>query len=61
MAQADKICRRVDPTTGPLPIEEFPQKPPRMRWSTYWRLEERQGRQRDRWTMEFFKRLGFWP
>jgi hypothetical protein len=30
-------------------------------WHTYWRLEERHGRQRDRWTMEFLKRLGFLP
>jgi hypothetical protein len=30
-----------------------------MRWSTYWRLEERHDRQRDRWTIELMKRLGY--
>jgi hypothetical protein len=40
--------------------KNFP-KPPRMRWSTYWRLDERNGEQCDRWTFEFVKRLGFRP
>jgi hypothetical protein len=60
MAQAEKIAKRLDPVGGHLlAIEEFPLKPPRMRWSTYWRLEERHGRQRHRWTMEL-RRRGVW-
>jgi hypothetical protein len=59
MDQAAKIAKRLDPVEGHLlAIEEFPLKPPRMRWSTYWRLEERHGKQRDRWTIEFMKALG---
>jgi hypothetical protein len=59
MDQAAKIAKRLDPVEGHLlAIEDFPLKPPRMRWSTYWRLEKRHGKQRDRWTIEFMKVLG---
>jgi hypothetical protein len=59
MDQAAKIAKRLDPVEGHLlAIEDFPLKPPRMRWSTYWKLEQRHGRQRDRWTIEFMKVLG---
>jgi hypothetical protein len=46
-ARAAKICRRVDPKAKLLSIDEFPPKPPRMRWATYERLEDSTtGRQR---------------
>jgi hypothetical protein len=55
--QAEKLCQRLDPVKGHLlPIEEFPLKPLRMRWRTYYRLEKRHGRQHARWRMELLKR-----
>lgn len=60
MEQAEKLCQRLDPVAGHLlPIDEFPLKPPRMRWNTYWRFEKRHGEQRQRLTMEL-RRRGIW-
>jgi hypothetical protein len=45
--QVNKLNRRVDPAVGLLDLDEFPEKPPRMRWTTYLWLRERRAAQVD--------------
>jgi len=48
--QADKIRRRlVDQWGCAFDGDEFPPKPKRMRWATYWRLKERYTDLQDQW------------
>jgi hypothetical protein len=37
---------------------EFPPKSPRMRWGTYWRLEEQFDRLQNRWGVTVMARFG---
>jgi hypothetical protein len=60
--QADKLAFRVAGANSALyDRDEFPEKPKRMRWTTYWRLEERYWRRMDAWAVGFTKRFGMRP
>jgi hypothetical protein len=52
-----KINRRVDPDARLLSLDEFPEKPKRMRWSTYQRFMERHAVQGDRLELHLMSRL----
>jgi hypothetical protein len=48
-----------DPKARLLSIDEFPPKPPRMRWARYERLEKLHDRQADKLIAESMRRFGF--
>jgi hypothetical protein len=52
-----KINRRVDPAGVLLDLDEFPEKPPPVRWTTYLRLQERHGALADRLALHSMIRL----
>lgn len=55
--QADKLRKRVGGNHSAVDGDEFPPKPKRMRWSTYWRLEELYTDLQNRWAAEVTTRL----
>ena len=57
--QADKLALRIAGANGALyDRDDFPDKPKRMRWTTYWRLEEKYYRYMEAWGTGFAKRFG---
>ena len=57
--QADKLAFRVAGANSALyERDEFPDKPKRMRWTTYWRLEERYFQYLEAWAAAAMKRFG---
>jgi hypothetical protein len=59
LSQADKLAMRVAGGRRELiDGDDFPEKPKRMRWSTYWRLEERFYDLQDMWAVGSMRRLG---
>jgi hypothetical protein len=60
--QADKLAYRVaGPAAAVYDRDEFPDKPKRMRWTTYHRLEERYYGYMNAWAVGFTKRFGRSP
>jgi hypothetical protein len=57
--QADKLSFRVAGTAAAAyERDDFPEKPKRMRWTTYHRLEEKYYRYMEAWGTGFAKRFG---
>jgi hypothetical protein len=61
MQRADRIANRLhDMWKGTTKAKwEFPPKPSRMRWKTYWRLKHQYGKLRSRWIAGAMGRFGF--
>jgi hypothetical protein len=57
---ADRIANRLhDMWKGSMRAKwEFPPKPSRMRWKTYWRLKQQYDGLRQRWITEVMRRFG---
>ena len=60
LSRAHKVAKRLHDRWGGTTVEEyeFPPKPPRMRWTTYQRLEEQYDRLQDRWGVAVMARFG---
>ena len=57
--QADKLAIRVAGANSALyDRDEFPEKPKRMRWATYWRLENRFYDLQDMWAVGLMRGSG---
>jgi hypothetical protein len=62
LSQADKLAMRMAGGRRELfDGDEFPEKPKRMRWATYWRLEERFYNLQNMWAVGCMQRLGMRP
>ena len=60
--QADKLAYRVAGAAAAVyERDDFPDKPKRMRWTTYHRLEERYYRYMQAWAIGFTRRFGRAP
>jgi hypothetical protein len=60
--QADKLSFRVTGAAAAVyERDDFPDKPKRMRWAIYWKLEERYYRYMSAWAVGFAKKFGMGP
>ena len=60
IGRANKIAKRLHDMLGGVTEHEyeFPPKPPRMRWTTYQRLEAEYDRLQNRWAVGVMTRFG---